>query len=792
MRYAKDFSKRRDSVDSHGDIHRIYAAESWPTNTGTFADHRLPVAPSRIEALAFALAKAAGVTVEFDAEAAGLSAEETAWVDAAAKDLKANGGKGVVVAGDHQPAVVHALAHAINHQIGSDGQSLLHTAPIEAKPVNQLADLTTLVGEMNAGAVQLLLIVGGNPVFNAPADLDFAAALDKVELRAHLSLYEDETSELCHWHAPMLHYLESWSDARAHEGTASLVQPLVAPLYEGKTVHEFISALIEETERTSHDVVQGYWKARLGETGFDAHWRNALSEGIVANTAASPARYTANISGLRGSQAAASEGFELLLLPDPYIWDGQYASNAWLQELPRPMSHLTWDNAAYIGYATAIARGLRNEDLVEITVGERTVQAPIWVQPAMPDNVVALHFGFGRTKAGLVGTVIPGESGGANVYAVRTSDAMGIARGVQVSDAVGHYMLAGTDEHHNIYQSEAHEVAQDRGIHREFTQREYETSLGGDGNEHEPPAHDEPGHGEAADEHGGHGSVVATGFHDFGKDYTLLDNEEKRWDGEGHYGWGMTIDLNKCTGCNACIVACSSENNIPVVGKKEVRIGREMHWIRIDRYYKGAPDNPRIGHLPVPCQQCENATCEVVCPVGATQHSKEGLNDMVYNRCIGTRYCANNCPYKVRRFNYYNYSRTPLGKQGDRMFPRNQGVFRAAHVYPETIKEMYNPDVTVRTRGVMEKCTYCVQRINFARIEAKKDGRYIRDGEIATACQQACPSSAIVFGNINDAESAVSKSKASPRNYTILADLNNRPRTTYLAKLTNPNPELGA
>ena len=785
VRHTTDYAQRRDVVDPVGDgehvgeeeqvgeeehfearLNRTYAFESSPTNVGAGADHRFPVRPSQIEAVARSIAEGLGISALGGAES-GLSEQEQAWVDAVVSDLETHRGTSVVVAGRHQPALVHALAHAINDKLDNAGRTVDYIAPVEAAPVNQLASLRELVTDMADGKVEMLIILGGNPVYNAPGDLNFLDALNNVPLRAHLSVYADETSKYCQWHVPELHYLETWGDARAFDGTISLIQPLIAPLYEGKTAAELLSALNDEEERSSHDIVQDYWKEQRGEEDFDAFWASSLARGYLddTNSASKRMRIRPGAAGtFRAPEPLGADEFEFVMLPDPSVGNGDASNNAWLQELPNPLTKLTWDNAVIMGYSTALDLGVKNEDVVEVSHNGRTVQGPVWIHPGHCQRTVTLHLGYGRTAAGKVANGI-----GFNVYSIQTADAPAMGRGVTLRKVGAKYPLARTEEHYNM---------EGRELVRHFTEQEY-----------------------TADPH-----IVLHGrsgnLHVPGEDDTLYHPEEKKWDG---YAWGMTIDLNKCTGCNACIIACQSENIIPVVGKTELRKGREMHWIRVDRYFhagserelkklseqerRSVLDNAEVYYQPVPCMQCENAPCELVCPVGATQHSREGLNEMVYNRCIGTRYCSNNCPYKVRRFNFFNYSRTPLGSRGDRVY---NPKLKSAHINPESLKPMRNPDVSVRTRGVMEKCTYCVQRINQARIESKKSGTQIQDRDCVVACQQACPANAIVFGDINNPQSEVSKRKGSQRNYGILEDLNTRPRTTYLARITNPNPELQA
>jgi molybdopterin-containing oxidoreductase family iron-sulfur binding subunit len=767
VRYTADYAQRRDVVDAeHGEqkLNRLYAFESSPSNTGAAADHKFVFRPSQIEAVARRLATALGVPAG-TSDQDGLAEADRNTIAKIAADLKNHTGASIVIAGDHQPAAVHALAHAMNDALGSVGKTVNYIQSVEANPANQMESLRQLTSDMRDKKVRMLLIFGGNPVYNAPADLDFLAAMKNVPLRVFVGAYLDETGEQCHWHIPAAHYLETWGDARAFDGTVSLIQPLIAPLYGGRSPLELLSALIDKEPRSAHDVLQAFWKKQQGEANFDAFWRTSLSEGFVANTAYRP--YPAKVKGgVAGEYAPAVLGtgeFEVAILPDPAIGDGTWSNNAWLMELPRPLSKVTWDNCVYVGYSTALDFGVEDEDLVEVTYNNVKVRGPICVQPGHAPQTVTLHLGYGRTRAGDVSNGI-----GFNVYPVMNSAAPAIGRGATIKKLAGKYPLARTEEHFNM---------ENRHLVRHVTAAAF-----------------------AAEPHAVQHGTPAEPIHTPSDEETLYDFEEKQWSGNA---WGMTIDLNKCTGCNACITACQSENIIPVVGKFEVRKGREMLWIRLDRYYdtgaehdfKKLPkaeqsrrlDNPKVYYQPVPCMQCENAPCETVCPVGATQHSKEGLNDMVYNRCVGTRYCSNNCPYKVRRFNFYHYSRTPLGSRGDRVFVIGT---TPTHIKPESLRLMRNPDVTVRTRGVMEKCTYCVQRINLARIDSKKTGKPIQDSDCVTACQQACPAGAIVFGNIHNPESDVSRKKASHRNYSILADLNTRPRTTYLARVTNPNPEL--
>ena len=723
VRYIRDFAKRRDP-DS-GKMSRLYAIESTTSATGAKADHRMAIGASEVEQIAGLLDK----FVQQGHPSSVVSSGGEKFVAAVASDLRAHRGASVVIAGDHQSPMVHALAHTINEQLGNVGKTVFYTDPIDANPVNQTESLKDLVADMRAGKVDLLVIVDGNPAYDAPADLNFADALKNtnIPLRVHLGLYQDETAELCQWHINEAHYLEAWGDARAYDGTVSIVQPLIAPLYNGKSAHELIATLAGQPDPSSHEVVQSYWKKQHSGADFDMFWRKSLNDGWIEGTAYAPKPVSMKTASFPAAGSAPPKGIEINFRRDPSIHDGRFSNNGWLQELPKPMSKMTWDNPVLVGPALAERLGLKSEDMIAIELNGKKVAAPVWIQAGHPDNSITVFLGYGRKRAGRVGT-----GAGFDFYPLRYSATPWIVSGVNITKTGETSKLATTQG----YQTMDTPVGT-RPLVRTASLEEYhkEPEFA---KEEEPP-----------------------------KDLTLY----KPYPYEKEpYAWGMAIDLNACVGCNNCIVACQSENNIAVVGKEQCVIGRHMHWIRVDAYYQGDRDNPKAYFQPVPCMQCENAPCEVVCPVGATVHSSEGLNDMVYNRCVGTRYCSNNCPYKVRRFNFLLFQ--------DWETPQ--------------LKMMRNPDVTVRSRGVMEKCTYCVQRISEHRIDSEREGTKIEDGELQTACQQSCPANAIVFGNINDPNSRVSKLKSNPRNYSLLADLNTRPRTTYLAEIRNPNEELGS
>jgi len=721
LRYAREFARRRQLEEGAAEWNRLYAVESTPTDTGTLADHRFPLRPREVVAFTLALAARLGVLER----AAAPDAPFAPWLDPLARDLRAHAGRSLIHAGDPLPPALHALVHAMNAALGTAGTAVIHTEPVVARPVDPLASLRELVADLESGAVETLLILGTNPVFTAPPDLKLVEALRRAPLRLHVGLHADETAEHCHWHVPEAHFLESWSDARAFDGTATIVQPLIEPLFGARSVHEVVGLLLGETDPSAYETVRAFWRKRLGEgADFETLWRKSLRDGVVPGTAfpGLPLRPDADAVAraardLASSSAPEAGTLELALFPDPTIGDGRFANNAWLQELPKPLTKLAWDNAALLSPATAARLGLRNEDVVELTRAGARVTAPVWIVPGLAQETVTVHFGPGRRRAGRVG-----NGAGFDAYPLRTSDALAGPSSVRVRKTGGRFPLACTQGH---FQMEGRDLV--RVLPLGESRRAAPAPEGGPPSLY--PPRESPGP-----------------------------------------AWGMSIDLGACTGCSACVVACQAENNIPTVGKAEVLRHREMHWLRIDRWYQGDPERPRILHQPVPCMHCEQAPCEPVCPVAATTHSPDGLNEMTYNRCVGTRYCSNNCPYKVRRFNFFPFAQSaePLARL------------------------LQNPDVTVRGRGVMEKCTYCVQRIRQAGIDAEREGRALRDGDVVTACQQSCPTGAIVFGDLKLLASRVARRRASARSYALLGELGTRPRTTYLARAVHPNPELGA
>jgi molybdopterin-containing oxidoreductase family iron-sulfur binding subunit len=789
LRYARDYAaKRRANGDKH-EMNRLYVVESTPTTTGANADHRFSVRPSEMVAWAFDV-------MMFSSLFQGKFVEVTRGAPEVVKlmtvDLWKHSGASIVIVGDEQPPLIHFLAHIINFALGNVGKTVFYTDSIEANSVDQTQSLRELVNDIDANKVGMLIIIGGNPAYNTPVDLRLDLnRLNKVKLRAHLNLYNNETSEICHWHIPATHYLESWGDARTYDGTVTIVQPLIAPLYEGKTAHELLALFSDNYDRKPYDIVKDYWRgqqAALASSSsaaqtagqgvstasgsdrvapaspapidFESWWRKCLHDGFIPNSAL-PTKTVALKSDWADSlssnaQSPSPNTFELLFRTDPTIYDGRFANNGWLQELPKPLTKITWDNVALVSANTARKLGVPPPDYeqgkkgreafvdqIELKLDGRAISKPlpVWIMPGQPDDVITIHLGYGRTRAGRVGnsTIVWPDSrlpqGGFNAYEIRTSQAPWSASGAQASKVAGQFQLATTQVHFSM---------EGRDLLRESSLEEYLKDKDHLGKEKEH---------------------LQKELHEL----SLYPDFDYKNQGNG-YAWGMSIDLNSCVGCNACMIACQSENNIPIVGKEQVVRSREMHWIRIDAYFKGEDPNKPEGPFfqPVPCMHCENAPCEPVCPVHATVHSSEGLNDMVYNRCVGTKYCSNNCPYKVRRFNFFLYQDwdTP------------------------TYQLMRNPDVSVRSRGVMEKCTYCVQRIQSAKIQSELEGRPVRDGEIVTACQSVCPTEAIVFGNINDPNSKVSRLKAMDRDYSLLGELNTRPRTTYLSALRNPNPEI--
>ncbi len=798
--FAREFSKGRrvSSKEDAEQMNRLYVAESGFTITGSMADHRLRLSSSQVIALAAALADAVLGMNEFASLAANLEFEKKEqWISECAKDLIAHAGKSLVVAGAHQSAAVHTLVNAINAKLGNIGQ----TVDFVAVEPNTASTIKALATAINAGSVKTLFILNGNPVYNAPADLDFAGLLAKVPDVIRYGYYADETSAKAGTHLAATHYLESWGDARTVDGTIVPVQPMILPLFNGLMEVELLARL------AGLDNPQAYEQVFATLGGDEKAFQKFLHDGVLADSAykiadvSYHARPAAALLAVAQAPVAVTEDkVEVRFVTDHKMDDGRFANNGWLQEVPDPITKLAWDNAILVSPRLAKKLGIyphgangpqvarvetaevyHYKELAyigEVTVNGRTVRGPMHIQPGLANYTVVLPLGYGRTQAGHVG-----NGSGFDAYSVRSSDAMHFATGAAIRN---------TGERHSIATTQEHWSMEGRDIIREANLEEFMRNPGfvaGIGMESHAPANLGKDKGMALNER----SVVIP------RGNSLYETPKF----DGLHQWGMSIDLNTCIGCNACVVACQAENNIPIVGREQVKRGREMHWIRLDRYYADGridaeafggegnhiiPEDPQAMVQPMTCQHCELAPCETVCPVNATVHDDEGINVMAYNRCIGTRYCANNCPYKVRRFNYFDFNKRSI----DELY---MGPLGSQSEMPELLKMVKNPDVSVRMRGVMEKCTYCVQRVQQAKIaQIRKAGASgeveIPDGTIKTACQQVCPAEAIVFGNIKDETSEVSKAKAQKRDYAVLGYLNIRPRTTYLGKLRNPNEKM--
>ena len=702
LRFARDFAARRNPTRTSKML-RLYAVEPAPTLTGAAADHRFIAGPRELHQVVLALA--AGMLQQSPPSGS------PDWVGKVMTDLLANRGRALVHVGPAQPPETHALVHAFNDTLGAPGATLDLVSPAVHSPIDQAASLSGLVEDIRAGKVSTLLIIDNNPVYTAPGSLGFADALKKVDFSLALTVAPNETSQATVWAVPMAHAWETWSDARAFDGTTTILQPQALPLYQGTSVYRMLALFTDPAPASTLDIVQATWKRRMG-ANFGQGWHDALANGVVPNTASPKADVLLHSdAGRQAPPAPSVHPLNILFRPDPHLWDGRYANNAWLQELPRPLTKLTWDNPLLISPEQARKLNLRNGDTVRLAVGEATLTAPVWIMPGQAAGCVVALLGFGRRHVGSVGS-----GAGFDFYPLT-----GQAGPATLQKADGHVDLACTDHHNLIFDTAG-----------EFVR---------------------------------HGTLAQYGEN---PRFLAPDKPEPhlyRWNPEGPAAWAMSIDLNACIGCNACVVACQAENNIPVVGKQQVIHEREMHWLRIDRYYEGGPDAPDSYFQPMLCMHCEQAPCEVVCPVGATVHDSEGLNVMVYNRCVGTRFCSNNCPYKVRRFNYFDFA------QEEQRPPQAR-----------------NPDVTVRGRGVMEKCTFCLQRIAEARIVADRENRPL--DEVKTACQAACPTRALTFGNMANQDSDVSKRKQSPLDYALLGDQGTRPRVTYEARIRNPNPSI--
>ena len=711
VRYSHDFfSRRRQKLARSENMNRLYVVEGGLSQTGATADHRLP-ANLQMQ-LAILKALATEFSIPLDDSVSKLNEKNAAWVVEVAKDLKSASSGGLVTVGENLPQGAQVLSLLINEKLKSSGRVLEFCEVVEdGEP--SFASLENLRAAAVAGKLSGLLILGGNPIYSAPPSLDLAGALRKIPFLAHASLHSNETSQFCGWNLPLSHILETWGDAVAPDGTASLIQPLISPLYDSKSILEILADLSND-KSSAFEITQQHWK-RHNSVDFENFWETSLRTGVIVRARTKkikPEIDLAKVQKLWNQDLASTPRSELEfhVAPDPSVWDGSYSNNGWLQETPKPFSKITWSNAIYLSVNTAKKLSLKNNDEVELQVRSQKVRGFAWLQPAQADGVVVVNLGYGKLKGGTL------EQGrGFNAFALRKKDEWQGEVTLTKTGAKGN--LATTQTHHSF---EGRDIVRVEDIQHlnSFAETKEPTLLG-----------------------------------------TLPESE---------YAWGLVTDLSACSGCNACLVACQSENNVPIVGEEQVRAGREMHWLRVDSYYSGEPATADAHFQPLACVHCESAPCEVVCPTAATNHSSEGLNQMIYNRCVGTRFCSNNCPYKVRRFNFLQY----------------------ADVETENFKLMRNPEVTVRSRGVMEKCSYCVQRINAAHSDATLGNRKIRDGDIKTACQQACPTNAIQFGNIRDRDSQVSQLKAMPTNYGLLSELGTLPRSTYLAKIKNKNPRI--
>jgi len=714
--WARAWASRRRIESPNGTMSRLYVVEPRVSVTGSNADERLAVQSRQVASVA------ADVLSQISPR--GAPRKESAWpqwVHAVARDLWAHVGTSLVVAGDAQPAVVHAMAHALNEVLGNVGRTVTY-AP---SPIFEAGEgshgIEALAAAMDAGDIGLLVVAGGNPVYTAPADVDLEKRIRALPASVYVGSHENETARACSYFVPEAHYLESWGDALAFDGTASIAQPIARPLVaDGRTPAQVLAAMLGRRDATSRDLVEEHWQVAPPSKDFASFWRRALVQGVVPGegTATVDARVSwAPVTRALGAPTVPPAPFEIVYFADAKVHDGGFSENEWLQELPDPVTRISWDNAALVSAPTARSIPASTGDVVHLEVGDRSVRAPLFVLDGMAEGVVALALGYGHEIPDRVSTGV-----GANAYALRRAKAPW-ADDMRPGAVSGTWELARVQEHESM---EGRPIA----LHKRLDEYRKDPGFARELNETPP---------------------------------TLYDLQPS-----GGRQWGMAIDLNACTGCSACVVACIAENNVPVVGKTGVALGRVMHWLRIDRYAVGDIRGGATVAQPMLCQHCEKAPCEYVCPVNATVHSSDGLNEMIYNRCVGTRFCSNNCPYKVRRFNFFQYNRDK----------------------PESLRLAMNPDVTVRDRGVMEKCTYCVQRIRQTEIRARREQRPIRDGEIQTACQQTCPTGAIVFGDIADGGTRVSAQMANGRVYQVLQDLGTMPRTRYLARIVNPNPEL--
>ena len=785
-RLINGFSKNRKLTSNKDEMNRLYVIEGLFTLTGANADHRLRIAPSQVGAAAAALLKELG---KGNAQTEKLAADfkgDQKWIAECAKDLQQSNGEAVVLAGYQQPLIVHLIAAAINNAIGAEGKTVSYLPAVEQSE----GSISDLAKALNGGSVETLVILASNPAYSAPADLDWSKAQAKAKTVVRLGYYEDETFAAgCAWHLPLAHYLESWGDARTGDGTYVSIQPSIEPLFGAVTEIEVLARIAGEKSTRPYDIVRDTFRDSAKGGNFEEAWKKFLHDGFVADSAPKGESVKASFNSNRAAESASlpapsKDKLEVVFYRDYKVDDGRYNNNGWLQELPDPITKICWENTILLSPKTAEDLGIqvinRENNLLmvpiaKVKVNGREVEGPVWLQPGQADNVVGLALGYGRTNVGRVG-----KGTGFNAYKLRTTDALYFAAGGTVSTTGAKQQLATTQDHWSM---------EGRPIIREANLEQYKKKP----NFAEGYSLEEPP--------GGKKSLYPN----------PLDARKK----DALHQWGMVIDLNSCVGCNSCAIACQSENNVPIVGKEQVTRNREMHWLRIDRYFTGTKYDPQMVYQPMFCQHCEAAPCENVCPVNATSHDEEGLNVMTYNRCVGTRYCSNNCPYKVRRFNFFDYNKRTLeqlkgpfypdpitgkvaGEWGVKKWAENPDAGYREGVEWDLYKMAKNPDVSVRMRGVMEKCTFCIQRLESAKITKKAKAGASGDVRLKesegtipkTACQQACPADAILFGDISDPESSVSKAKGNDRNYSVLEFLLTKPRVTYLAKVRNPNPAM--
>ena len=747
--HTRKFAQNRNIVDENSTMNRLYVAESSISSTGSSADHRLNVPQHEMENLLAELAyelKQLGLRIE----AKKVKSSNNLWVKAAAKDLFDGRGESIIIGGSSLSKEFHQLIALINYNL----KAPVDYYPLNMSQVSSIKNFESLCNDMKNGKINNLIILGANPVYDSPADFDFAESLKKVKNSVHLTNIIDETSKLCSWNIAMNHYFECWGDAMTYDGHVSIVQPQIMPLFDSKSIIQVLSPIVHSKEQSAYDTVKNVWKSNIIKSGnFEREWDKVLHDGLYKKPIFKKlnVRPASKIStAVLNNYSLDNDKFEIVFCPSSSVYDGRYANNGWLQEIPKPITSLTWDNAALISMKVAKKLNIKNGQMLEISVGDNTINIPAFITPGQNQKSITLELGYGRKFNGRIGNEV-----GFNVYPLRSSESPSFILNGSIKVLNETYPLASTQDHHGLEDDKYAAPGFDDLANKEAQSRIPELVKQSTLDYYK----DNPDWVQKKVEQ-----------HKPDKNRSWADHSmyNPDWDYSKGPQWGMSIDLTSCTSCNACSIACQSENNIPVVGKQQVMNGREMHWIRIDNYFAGDPDNPEVSTQSVACVHCELAPCESVCPVAATTHSSDGVNQMTYNRCLGTRYCANNCPYKVRKFNFYNYTKD----------------------LPEVVQMAMNPDVSIRFRGVMEKCTYCYQRISSARITAENEGREIKDGDFQVACQQSCPADAIKFGDINDPNSEVSKAKRRNRDYALLAHLGTAPRTTYLAKIRNQNPML--